>query len=86
MAVKRDITLRRRHRAIVKAKGEPCHLCHQPIDYSVASPHPESFTIDHIVPLAQGGKDQLANIAPAHRRCNLAKNKRDLRVVGSREI
>lgn len=32
-----------------------------------------TFTIDHIVPLARGGSNDLRNLVPACRRCNFAK-------------
>jgi 5-methylcytosine-specific restriction endonuclease McrA len=35
---------------------------------------PMSWTLDHIHPLANGGApEDLANVAPAHRRCNSKK-------------
>lgn len=33
-------------------------------------------SIDHIVPLSQGGTHELANVQLAHYRCNLSKNNR----------
>ena len=65
--------LRRR----VAAMGLPCHLCGQPIDYSLPAGHPLSFELDEIVPLASLPKEAHAyaaidpnNVAPAHRICN----------------
>lgn len=40
-------------------------------------PHPMSFVVDHIIPLAKGGADKIENKAAAHRRCNLIKSDRD---------
>lgn len=56
------------------ARGHPpCHLCHEPIDYSLKSPDPYSFEIDHVIPRSKGGADTVDNLAPAHRRCNREK-------------
>lgn len=32
--------------------------------------HPRAATIDHIIPVAKGGDNLLANLKLAHRRCN----------------
>lgn len=65
--------LRRR----VAAMGAPCHLCGQPIDYSLPAGHPLSYELDELVPLAALPPEQRAaaaidprNVAPAHRICN----------------
>ena len=70
---KRNTATRDRHRAAIRRTKPPCHICEQPIDYALKSPDPMSFEVDHIVPLARGGADELANKAAAHRVCNRAK-------------
>jgi 5-methylcytosine-specific restriction endonuclease McrA len=35
-------------------------------------------TIDHVVPLSKGGRDEIANVLPACKPCNSSKNNRDL--------
>lgn len=69
--------IRDKHRRIIAA-GEPaCHLCGEPIDYTIKDGyHPDSFTIDHITPINRGGPDTLDNLAAAHRRCNRDKGDR----------
>lgn len=60
------------------SRGRPgCHICGEPIDYTLPYLHPRSFVVDHIVPRARGGPDNLANKAAAHRDCNRAKSDRD---------
>jgi 5-methylcytosine-specific restriction endonuclease McrA len=54
-----------------------CHICGKAIDLAVRWPDPESGVVDHHVPVARGGTDQLSNLAGAHNRCNLAKGDRD---------
>lgn len=66
-------TRRNRHRKLVARGHPPCHLCGLPIDYAASHLEPLSFQIDHVIPLAKGGLDELDNLAPSHRSCNRAK-------------
>lgn len=50
-----------------------CQLCGQRVKRSAVAPHPKSPTIDHIVPLAEGGKHEPANVQCAHFICNALK-------------
>jgi len=67
----------RRSRAICLARSNICHLCGEPIDLALSGRHPWGPVVDHIVSLYDGGAmhDQ-ANLAPAHRRCNIIKENR----------
>lgn len=67
---------RTRHRRAIARGRPPCGICGDPIDYSLRSPDPMSFEVDHIVPIAKGGPDELDNKQAAHRRCNQAKSDR----------
>ena len=40
--------------------GLPCHMCGGP----------GSTTVDHVIPLSQGGSNTIDNMAPAHASCN----------------
>jgi 5-methylcytosine-specific restriction endonuclease McrA len=66
--------------------GHRCGLCGDPLDLTVKHPDPAFASIDHIVPLAHGGGNDLANLQLAHLRCNLSKRDRprgeQLRLVG----
>lgn len=53
--------------------GWICHLCRDKIDRRLRMPNWNAATIDHIVPLAQGGTHTWDNVAPAHARCNFKK-------------
>lgn len=53
-----------------------CPECGEEIDLSLEYPHPMYRTIDHIIPLARGGKHELANCQLMHYRCNAAKGVR----------
>ena len=73
MSAGRSTTIRDRDRAVIRRTKPPCGICEGEIDYSLRSPDPESFEVDHIIPLARGGADTLDNKQAAHRRCNRAK-------------
>ncbi len=51
-----------------------CGLCHRSIRPALRYPHPQSATIDHIVPMSRGGHHVWDNVQAAHFRCNMVKN------------
>lgn len=61
----------RRLRQHVQQRDRVCWICGDPIPTDVSYPHPLSFTVDHVEPLAQGG-DLLdpRNARGAHLACN----------------
>lgn len=65
----------RRFVALCRRELPPiCHLCGGVIDMGLHYNDPMSWTIDHIIPLAEGGApESLSNAAPAHRRHNSQK-------------
>jgi len=65
--------------ANVRARRGPCGICGQPIDYALESEHPDSFTVDHIMPwlLNPERRTDPGNLRAAHRRCNSAKGMRN---------
>lgn len=66
------------------AKGLPCAICGQAIDYTLPAGDPMSFELDEIVPVSryqEGGyatpeqcAQDPANHQPAHRICNQKKS------------
>ena len=72
----RNTALRDRHRASIRRGEPPCSLCGQAIDYSLPHLDPGAYVVDHVIPLAKGGPDTIANKAPAHRACNRTKSDR----------
>lgn len=64
-----------RHK-VFAADGYHCHLCGDLTDRTKAAPHPKSPTIDHVIPLAQGGKHEMANVRTACFACNSIKGDR----------
>jgi 5-methylcytosine-specific restriction endonuclease McrA len=63
-------------RAIAVRDRYRCGLCHRKVNLRLAVPHPKAPTIDHIVPLAEGGDDTRANVQLAHFICNSIKGHR----------
>lgn len=53
-----------------------CGLCRKRVAMTKVVPHPKAPTIDHVVPLADGGDDTRANVQLAHFMCNCRKSKR----------
>jgi hypothetical protein len=55
-----------------------CFICEEPIDLALQR---KDLEIDHIVPIANEGKDEENNFALAHEPCNRKKSSSDLRVA-----
>ncbi|HPI41770.1 MAG TPA: HNH endonuclease [Pseudobdellovibrionaceae bacterium] len=52
----------------VKGRGI-CHHCHQKFP-------PEELTMDHLIPIARGGKSNKKNCVPSCKECNTEKGHR----------
>lgn len=65
----------RRLTANQRAKHQPCHICQQPIDYTLTYPNEDSFSVDHIKPRSTHPQlaEEPTNLASSHLRCNKAK-------------
>lgn len=64
---------RREIRALLIEKyGTDCQLCFKPINMTHTR-EDDSFSIDHIIPLADGGANTVDNMHPCHIACNEAK-------------
>ena len=61
----------------LRSLGNPCHICHLPIDYSLPPRDMMCFEVDELVPVSLGG-DPLdrRNVAAAHRCCNIWRGNR----------
>lgn len=79
---RRRIRLRRLNGAeyerIVRSKvyerdGWRCQLCRRPVDGAAKVPHPRAPTLDHVVPLSEGGSHTYANVQLACFLCNSLK-------------
>jgi hypothetical protein len=72
-------------RQIAIRDGWRCQICHKRIDPTRVFPHPLSFSLDHILPLAAGGTHEPANVQAAHFLCNSTKGEGgqdQLRLIG----
>lgn len=69
----RNTTVRDQHRRAIARTKPPCHICGEEIDYTLKTPDPMSFEVDHVIPLARGGADVLENKTASHRKCNREK-------------
>jgi hypothetical protein len=80
---------RRRRAAKRDARSEPytlaeiaardrfrCQLCGCKVDMTLRRPDVMSPTIDHVIPIVEGGDDVRANVQLAHLRCNSSKGAR----------
>ncbi len=53
-----------------------CGICKRPVDRGLQYPHPLSASLDHVVPISDGGDHAPANVQCAHHKCNHAKGNR----------
>lgn len=59
--------------AVFKLDGGCCYLCGKRCDPKAPLNHPRQPTIDHVIPLANGGTHEPSNVRLACRKCNCAK-------------
>ena len=65
--------------------GGRCHLCGKKVDMRLDGNDQRGPTIDHLLPVSQGGDDVRENVALAHRDCNILRGiggEVQLRLVG----
>lgn len=65
-------------RAKWEASDHTCILCGEPIDNTLSPRHPMSRTLEHLTPIARGGRHDIDNIAFAHYSCNSQKRDKTL--------
>lgn len=54
-----------------------CGLCGAVVDASLTYPHPESRSLDHVIPLSRGGEHAPGNVRLAHLICNTRRGHRE---------
>lgn len=59
-----------------KRDGDLCQLCLQFIDFGLPIRAPMSRSVDHVIPQAAGGTDDLKNLWLSHLICNMKKGAR----------
>ncbi|HEY5864783.1 MAG TPA: HNH endonuclease [Candidatus Tectomicrobia bacterium] len=55
-----------------------CQLCYKPVKKTLRFPHPKSPSLDHVIPVMQGGNHSYQNCVLTHLGCNAAKAARDV--------
>lgn len=73
MGSKRSKALQNMHRVRIAKTRSACHICGQPIDYTLKWPDSMSFVVDHVVPISRGGSDEIGNKRASHAVCNARK-------------
>lgn len=58
------------HEQVIDTYGSNCHICKLPIDTTLPRTSKQGLTVDHVIPLSKGGKDEIENLRPAHWICN----------------
>ncbi len=53
-----------------------CGICRKRIDPKLRAPHRMAATLDHLIPVIDGGIDSRANTRAAHQSCNSSRNHR----------
>jgi 5-methylcytosine-specific restriction endonuclease McrA len=69
-------TERFRDAEVFERDGWVCGLCGEPVARNEIAPHPQSASLDHIIPLARGGHHTRENTQCAHFGCNARKGAR----------
>jgi hypothetical protein len=68
--VARPVEARVSPQRIAERDGWRCHLCRRRVSRLLVAPHPRSASIDHLVPLVDGGSHEPVNLRLAHPGCN----------------
>ena len=59
---------------LAKRDGEHCNTCRRKVDMTLSGRAKWGPTIDHLVPVTDGGTNDPSNLALAHRHCNVVRN------------
>lgn len=66
------------NKGILRRTATVCALCGMPLDKRLKYPDPMSISIDHIIPVALGGRSTIDNLQATHLICNKVKGKKVL--------
>lgn len=61
---------------LLERNGDRCGICGEKVDAGLRFPHPDSPSVDHIIPVTKGGEHSMANCQLAHLGCNARKGDR----------
>lgn len=62
--------------AIFRRDNWTCWLCHKPVDPDADPASGDAPSLDHVIPLANGGTHEPSNVATAHTLCNARRGNR----------
>lgn len=62
---------------VFEAAGWKCCICRGEVDQELRLPNPMAATLEHILPLSQGGTHTWDNVDLSHAKCNFDKNRED---------
>lgn len=62
--------------AIFERDGWRCGICRKPVSRALRHPDPMAPSLDHIIPVCEGGTNETANLRLTHLRCNLSRRNR----------
>jgi len=71
--VRQHRTYKRHRTTVLERDNYVCQLCGEPTDPALRPVDDLYPTLDHIIPVSAGGKDDPENLQTAHRACNLGK-------------
>lgn len=60
---------------VLERDGPECWLCQADVDLTVDFPHPNYPSVDHVIPKADGGADDMSNYRLAHFLCNARRGR-----------
>lgn len=75
----------KRNRSILRKTATVCALCGLPLDNTLKHPDPMSTSVDHIIPVALGGRSSLDNLQATHLICNMRKGKKIIQNQDNRQ-
>jgi hypothetical protein len=53
-----------------------CGICHKAVDRALNHPDPLCASLDHVIPVSEGGTNDLWNLRLTHLVCNMARRNR----------
>ena len=64
---------------VLETYGTLCHICQEKIDLKAprstkGQGWEKGLHLDHVIPISKGGDHTLANVKPAHAKCNMLKH------------
>jgi len=62
--------------AVLRRDGYRCAICGGKLAMAETVPHPKAPTLDHILPVANGGSHTMANLRAAHFSCHTKRGNR----------